>query len=99
MTDGAGSICWVSAEIQDRTTSGKADQLKAAAYYNRVRTHLSFPTTRRLFVLFDGFGTIAPRQILDGPHHRYCRMLDFGLDRSVTRAAHNFRRGLGLALS
>jgi transposase InsO family protein len=49
--------------------------LKAyAAYYNRVRTHLSLGKDAPFVRPVRRVGTIAARPILGGLHHQYCRM-------------------------
>jgi transposase InsO family protein len=49
--------------------------LKAyAAYYNRVRTHLSLGKDAPLVRPIQQFGSIAAKPILGGLHHQYCRI-------------------------
>jgi transposase InsO family protein len=45
-----------------------------AAYYNRVRTHLSLAKDGPLVRPVRRVGNIAARPILGGLHHQYCRM-------------------------
>jgi hypothetical protein len=45
-----------------------------AAYYNRVRTHLSLAKDAPLVRPVRRVGNIATRPILGGLHHQYCRM-------------------------
>ena len=45
-----------------------------AAYYNRVRTHLSLAKDAPLVRPVRRVGNIAARPILGGLHHQYCRM-------------------------
>jgi transposase InsO family protein len=45
-----------------------------AAYYNRVRTHLSLTKDAPLVRPVRGVGNIDARPILGGLHHQYCRM-------------------------
>ena len=44
-----------------------------AAYYNRFRTHLSLGKDAPLVRPVRRVGDIAPRPILGGLHHQYCR--------------------------
>ena len=44
-----------------------------AAYYNRVRTHLSLDKDAPLVRSVERVGDIVARSILGGLHHEYCR--------------------------
>ena len=44
-----------------------------AAYYNRVRTHLSLDKDAPLVRSVERVGDIVSRPILGGLHHEYCR--------------------------